>query len=171
MKIKFIELGQTPIDDDEKQALIPNINTLEELNVWEHENIIEARKWALSPKVLSRYDIFDVDFLLKLHKKMFDKTWKWAGQLRTSDKNIGCDPNLIRIELKKLCGDARYWLDNQTYSTEQLALVFHHRLVKIHLFPNGNGRQARLVSDCIIKNLHRRKKLTGRAIISALQKS
>lgn len=81
MRINFVKFGQTPIDDDEKQALIPSLNTLEELNVWEHENIIEARKWALNSRVLSRYDIFDVNFLLKLHEKMLDKTWKWAGQL------------------------------------------------------------------------------------------
>ena len=159
MKINFLEFGQTPIDDDEKQALIPSLNTLEELNVWEHENIIEARKWALNPRVIGRYDVFDVNFLLKLHEKMLDKTWKWAGQLRTSGKNIGCDPYQIRTELKTLCDDANYWIEHQTYSVEQLALVFHHRLVKIHLFPNGNGRHARLVSDCIIKKYAPAKKI------------
>jgi len=159
MKINFFEFGQTPIDDDEKQALIPSLNTLEELNVWEHENIIEARKWALNPRVIGRHDIFGVEFLLKLHEKMFGKVWKWAGQLRTSGKNIGCDPYQIRTELRNLCDDAKYWLEHQTYSSEQLALVFHHRLVKIHLFPNGNGRHARLVSDCIIKKLAPTKKI------------
>ena len=159
MKINFVEFGQTPIDDDEKQALIPSLNTLEELNIWEHENIIEARKWALNSRVLGRYDIFDVNFLLKLHEKMFDKTWKWAGQLRTSNKNIGCEPYQIRTELKTLCGDVKYWLQHQTYSVEQLALVLHHRLVKIHLFPNGNGRHARLVSDCVIKKFAPGKKI------------
>jgi len=159
MKINFVEFGQTPIDEDEKQALIPSINTLKELNDWEHENIIDGRKWALNPRVLSRYDVFDVDFLLKLHEKMFGKVWKWAGKLRTSDKNIGCDPYQIRTELKKLCDDARYWLEHQTYPIKQLALVFHHRLVKIHLFPNGNGRHSRLVSDCILKKFAPEKKI------------
>lgn len=159
MKINFFESGQAPIDDDEKQALIPSLNILEELNVWEHENIIEARKWALNPRVIRRHDIFGVEFLLKLHKKMFDKVWKWAGQFRTSGKNIGCDPYQIRTELKTLCDDAKYWLEHQTYSAEQLALVFHHRLVKIHLFPNGNGRHARLVSDCIMKKFAPGKKI------------
>jgi Fic-DOC domain mobile mystery protein B len=169
MKINFIEFGQTPIDDDEKQALIPSLNTLEELNVWEHENIIEARKWVLNPRVIGRYDIFEANFLLKLHEKMFGKTWKWAGQLRTSGKNIGCDPYQIRSELKNLCDDAKYWVEHQTYPSEQLALVFHHRLVKIHLFPNGNGRHARLVSDCIIKKLAPAKKINwqGRDVGSA----
>jgi len=151
MKVNFVEFGQTPIDEDEKQALILSINTLKELNDFEHENIIDARKWVLNSRVLSRYNIFEVEFLLKLHQKMFDKVWKWAGKLRTSGKNIGCDPYQIRTELKNLCDDANYWLEHKTYPIEQLALVFHHRLVKIHLFANGNGRHARLVSDCIIK--------------------
>ena len=159
MKINFVEFGQTPIDDDEKQALIPSLNTLEDLNVWEHENIIEARKWALNSRILNRYDVFGVEFLLKLHEKMFGKVWKWAGQLRTSGKNIGCDPYQIRTELKNLCDDAKYWFEHQTYSSEQIALVFHHRLVKIHLFPNGNGRHARLVSDCIVKKFAPERKI------------
>lgn len=155
MKINFIKEGQTPIDEDEKFALIPNISTLEDLNLWEHENIIEAKKWLLNPRILGRYDIFALEFLLKLHEKMFNKTWKWAGTLRITDKNIGCDPTKIRTELKILYDDAEFWLENNSYSIKQLALVFHHRLVKIHLFPNGNGRHARLVADCIIQKLSR----------------
>ncbi|MBT4922253.1 MAG: mobile mystery protein B [Rickettsiales bacterium] len=149
--INFSEFGQTPIDEDEKSALIPYLTTLDELNSWEHENIIEARQWVLSSKILNQHDIFDVTFLLKLHKKMFDKTWEWAGCFRKTGKNIGCEVYNIRSELKKLYDDAEFWVSNQTYSIEQIALIFHHRLVKIHLFPNGNGRHARLLSDCIIK--------------------
>ncbi len=183
MKINFVEFGQTLINEDEKQALIPSINTLEELNNWEHENIVEARKWALNHRILGRYDIFDSEFLFKLHKKMFDKVWKWAGKLRTSDKNIGCDSYQIRVELKNLYDDARYWTDNRTYSIQQLALVFHHRLVKIHPFSNGNGRHARLVSDCIIEKFMPADKINWRgknfktakelrkAYISALRKA
>lgn len=90
---------------------------------------------------------------------MFDKTWNWAGQLRTSDKNIGCDPYQIRTELRSLYDDAKYWLEHQVYSIEQLSLVFHHRLVKTHLFPNGNGRHARLLSDCLIRKYSPEKKI------------
>ena len=31
--------------------------------------------------------------------------------------------------------------------------------MKIHLFPNGNGRHARLISDCIIKKFEPGKKI------------
>ena len=30
---------------------------------------------------------------------------------------------------------------------EEIAVRFHHRLVQIHPFPNGNGRHARLIAD------------------------
>jgi Fic-DOC domain mobile mystery protein B len=82
---------------------------------------------------------------------MFNKTWKWAGSLRKTNKNIGCDYHQIPIQLKTLNDDAEFWLKNSTYFIDQLALVYHHRLVKIHLFPNGNGRHARMVADSIIK--------------------
>ncbi|OFW81036.1 MAG: hypothetical protein A2887_02105 [Alphaproteobacteria bacterium RIFCSPLOWO2_01_FULL_40_26] len=158
-KIKFSSFGQTPIDEDEKHDLIPDLDTLDDLNIFEQENIIEAQKWVGGSNIIKKSDLLDFDFLTKLHKKMFDKTWKWAGQLRKTDKNIGCDPNKIRIELKNLQNDFKFWVDNQTYSIKQIALVVHHRLVKIHIFPNGNGRHARLVADCIIRKFDPTKKI------------
>ena len=147
----YHQAGQNPIDEEEKLALIPSLSNLEELNNWEQENIIDARKWVLSNAVLNRNDLFDIKFLNKLHQKMFSQTWKWAGKLRKSNKNIGCDYHQILIHLKTLNDDAKFWLKNSTYSIDQLALAYHHRLVKIHLFPNGNGRHSLLVADCIIK--------------------
>ena len=149
--LEFTKFAQTPIDENEKLGLIPSLNSLTELNVWEQENIIEGRQWALNSAVLKRNDIFDVAFIIKLHKKMFDKTWAWAGEFRKTNKNIGCEAYKIRIELKKLYDDAAFWIDNENYSILELALVFHHRLVKIHCFANGNGRHARLMADCIVK--------------------
>lgn len=35
----------------------------------------------------------------------------------------------------------------------QLAVRFHHRLVTIHPFPNGNGRHVRLITDVLIEQL------------------
>ena len=32
---------------------------------------------------------------------------------------------------------------------------FHHRLVQIHPFPNGNGRHARLAADLLVMRLGR----------------
>ncbi len=148
----FYPEGATPIDEQEKLALIPILSNMEELNLWEQENIIEAYTW-LSRARLQNTDIFTEKFICNLHKRMFSRTWKWAGEYRKTNKNIGCEFHLVPIELNYLLEDAKFWLDNSTYTIHQLALAFHHRLVKIHLFPNGNGRHARLMADCIAKKL------------------
>jgi Fic-DOC domain mobile mystery protein B len=141
--------GQTLLDEDEKRDLIPYITTREELNRFEQENILEARLWVMQKSVYLKVNLFSEGFLKNLHKRMYGQVWKWAGTYRTSNKNIGVDRFLISGELNQLLGDAKYWLENRTYSYQELAIVFHHRLVKIHLFPNGNGRHARMLGDVI----------------------
>lgn len=143
--------GQTPLDEEEKRHLIPTILTHEDLDRFEQENILEARRWVMRKSVLaSKQDIFTEKFILDLHKRMYGRVWKWAGQYRKSNKNIGVDYPHIRTELRKLLDDAAYWLEHNTYGVSELAVIFHYRLVKIHLFPNGNGRHARLFADVIV---------------------
>lgn len=141
---------QTPLDEEEKHGLIPSIVTREDLDAFEQENILEARQWVMKKSVLTRQDVFSEKFLLNLHKRMFGYVWKWAGKFRKSNKNIGVDYYLIPTELRLLLDDARYWLEHQTYATSDMAVIFHHRLVKIHLFSNGNGRHARMCADVIV---------------------
>lgn len=143
-------IGQTPLDEDEKQGLIPNLITRSDLDNWEQENILEARKWLVNQSILTKYEIFREPFILDLHKRMFKQVWKWAGTFRKSNKNIGVEYFQIPQELRVLLDDSRYWLKNKTYSITDLAIIFHHRLVKIHLFANGNGRHSRLMADSII---------------------
>ncbi|WP_436306227.1 Fic family protein [Variovorax sp. LjRoot290] len=38
---------------------------------------------------------------------------------------------------------------------DEMAVSFHHRLVSIHAFPNGNGRHARLMADELVLRLAR----------------
>ena len=145
----YIE-GQTPLDEDEKRDLIPSIVGREDLDAFEQENILEARKWVMQKSVLSRQDIFTEKFILNLHKRMYGHVWKWAGTYRKTNKNIGVEAYQVPTELYQLLGDARYWMEHRTYFITDLAIIIHHRLVKIHLFPNGNGRHARLCADVII---------------------
>jgi Fic-DOC domain mobile mystery protein B len=145
------EPGQTPIDAAEEEGLIPPLTTQAELNEWEEQNIIGGRHWAISKRVLNQIDPLSEEFLFELHRRMFDGTWKWAGEIRTRDKNIGVPHYKIRVCLRELLDDARYWRDNKTYSFEEFAMRFHHRLVQIHIFPNGNGRHARLAVDVIVR--------------------
>ena len=89
------------------------------------------------------------EFLFELHRQMFGAVWAWAGHVRRTDKNIGVDKFVIREEVRKLVEDARFWRENEIYPVDELAVRFHHRLVSIHPFPNGNGRHARLMADLI----------------------
>lgn len=142
--------GQTPLDEEEKRGLIPSLITRADLDKWEQENIIAARSWLINKRILSKQDIFSDNFLISLHKRMFAQVWKWAGKFRKTNKNIGIEFYQIPIELRLLLDDAKFWQENSTYSLPDLAVIFHHRLVKIHLFANGNGRHARLAADAII---------------------
>jgi fido (protein-threonine AMPylation protein) len=69
--------SQTPLDPNEMAGLIPwHIETNGALNEWEQENILQATKWlrrARDPDVLTE------SFCRELHRRMFNKTWKWAG--------------------------------------------------------------------------------------------
>ena len=145
--VKFIyPIGSTPLDGDELASLIPKyIATQEELNAWEEKNILLAQDWAFKQK-----DILSITFIQKLHKHMFDETWKWAGKFRKSEKTIGIVWYLIPTELKKLCDNVKYQIDNETFPKDEIAVRFHHKLVYIHPFPNGNGRHARLIADLLI---------------------
>lgn len=81
---------------------------------------------------------------------MFGETWEWAGSFRKTGKNIGVDPGHIAVRLRDLLEDTRFWLANNTYALDESAVRFHHRLVAIHPFPNGNGRHARLMTDVLL---------------------
>ncbi|MBL8552832.1 MAG: mobile mystery protein B [Phenylobacterium sp.] len=153
--------ANTPLTPEGRQGLIPTyITTRAELNEAEQENIAEADRWAFSRK---RADVVDVDFLMALHRRMLRKVWRWAGVQRTTELNIGVAPHAIAVDLHTLVGDVRYWIDHQTFPPDEIAVRFHHRLVAIHPFPNGNGRHARLAADLLIVQLGGHRFSWGRA--------
>jgi Fic-DOC domain mobile mystery protein B len=140
--------GATPLDPDEAKALIPrHISTQGQLNEWEHQNILEGQEWAFNRR---KKDLLTREFMGLLHKKMFGNTWQWAGTLRRTEKNIGVAPEEIGVRLQELCDDVRAQLKVRSYSMREIAARFHHRLVYIHPFPNGNGRFARLMADLLL---------------------
>jgi Fic-DOC domain mobile mystery protein B len=141
----------TPLTDDEKADLIPSFITFRnELNAMEQSNILEAEQWAFGKK---QREILDEKFLRELHKRMFGKVWKWAGSFRKTARNIGVDAWKISVELRTLLDDTRFWIEHKTYPAEEIAARFHHRLVWIHPFPNGNGRHARLAADLLLRQM------------------
>lgn len=143
--------ANTPITPEEREGLIPTyITTRRELNEAEQININNGDRWAFARK---GREVLDEVFLQRLHKEMLGKVWRWAGRYRTTDRNIGVDRWQIEPELRGLLNDVRFWIEHQTYSPDEITVRFHHRLVSIHPFPNGNGRHARLAADLLALKL------------------
>jgi len=137
--------GATPLDPDELQGLKhPSISTKSQLDHLEQANIQQGLRWLSRRR--SR-EVLSEAFARQLHKKLFGEVWEWAGAFRTTEKNIGIDPRNISVELRQLIDNTTYWIEHNTFEPLELSLRFHHRLVEIHLFPNGNGRHARFMTD------------------------
>jgi Fic-DOC domain mobile mystery protein B len=145
--------GQTPLDEDEKEGLkIKSITTQKELDEFEQLNIEKAIEWTIHAN-LKPEKILTEKFIKDFHKKMYSDVWKWAGEFRKAEKNIGISWTQIGIELKKLLEDTKYWVENETYLPEEIAIRFKHRIVAIHCFPNGNGRHSRIMADIIVESI------------------
>ena len=143
--------GATPLDPDEAAALIPrHIATQGQLDEWEQQNILEGERWAAARR---RKEVLDERFLRELHKRMFGGTWKWAGKYRTTEKNLGVAPERIAVELRNLVEDTKAQIEAGAPPTDEIAARFHHRLVSIHPFANGNGRHARVATDLLLAEL------------------
>lgn len=143
--------GATPLDPDELDGLkFKHVTTRGELDQLEQAGITEGLKWLDKQK---NPDVLSEAFALELHKRLFGSVWKWAGIFRRTEKNIGVDPIQVAIQLRQLLDDVRYWVEHDTYSPKELAARFHHKLVFIHPFPNGNGRHARIMADAVLTKL------------------
>lgn len=159
MNLEYAE-GQTPIDENEKEGLkVKSISTMEELDQFEQQNIEEAVAWAYG-RSFTPEQVLQVQFIQSVHARMFKTVWKWAGQFRTVDKNMGVTYYRIRQELKSLLDDCQYWIVHETLPPAEIAIQFKHRLVSIHPFPNGNGRHSRLMADILLKALDRSQRFT-----------
>jgi Fic-DOC domain mobile mystery protein B len=143
--------GRTPLPEDFKKDIIPhNVRTSRELDEYEEENIVEGLVWLDD----CDDDCRDWMFWLKLHKKLFEKVWKWAGKIRDHElENDHFDhPGYIQEHIKKLEGDLQYWLKERPFQDDREILVrFHERMLTIHPFSNGNGRTTRILTEYIAK--------------------
>lgn len=153
--------GATLLDDETLQALIPGLTTQRELDEFEAANIARAILWADRSRDIKK-NLLTASGLRLLHAKMFEDTWTWAGDFRKRQTNIGVPAALILNDLGILLGDMEYWLKNKTYTCEEMAVRFHHRLVWIHPFLNGNGRFSRLATDLFLQHQGEEKFAWGR---------
>lgn len=142
--------GATPLDPNEVEGLIPHevVATVAQLNAFEQQNILGAIEWleARPPR-----DVLDDRFLRELHRRMLSRTWTWAGRYRVTERNIGIAPDQIAVRVRDLTEDFKCQLDSKALPLDEVAARFHHRLVSIHPFANGNGRHARLATDLLLE--------------------
>ncbi len=143
--------GATPLDGEELEGLLPtHLVNRSQLNEWEQQNIEAALLWL---SLQRRPRPLEEAWLRRLHLEMFGQSWRWAGQYRSSDKSIGADWRQIRMQVPALLADIAYQVEHRVEPVDQIVIRFHHRLVSIHLFPNGNGRHARLIADVLNEQL------------------
>ena len=144
--------GATPLTPDELLGLnAKHITTRGELNELEGENIIEGLTWLdRRPK---SFDILTDDAAREVHKRLFGQVWDWAGVYRLTEKNIGVPVWHISTEMRTCLDDARYWRENGTCDPPEATARFHHKLVWVHPFANGNGRWARIMADSYLATI------------------
>jgi len=148
--------GATPLTTEDVEGLKPSwVSSQAELNQAEAENILRGRLWASRARRPPFWYLSDTG-LKDLHQRMFGDVWTWAGQLRQRETNIGLDPHQIPVAVRDLCEDTAAQIGNGSklaHPADELAVRFHHRLVLIHPFRNGNGRHARLATDLLVADL------------------
>ncbi len=142
--------GATPLSPDDIQGLKHRqITTRGELDELEQANIAEGLQWLARRR---QGDILQEDFIRALHVRLFGGVWEWAGTFRQREVNIGIDPLQIAMQLRILLDNARYWADEKVYPPLEAGARFHHRMVQIHPFPNGNGRHTRIAADIFLND-------------------
>jgi Fic-DOC domain mobile mystery protein B len=149
--------GQTPLTKEQKAGLLLPLVTQVELNAAEADSIVNARTWAMvRSRSLSSAQVLREDWLKRLHKRMFDSIWKWAGTYRHADVNIGrVSWPLVPTAMREALDDSTFWVDHREQNQMTLvevAVRIQHKLVAVHPFPNGNGRWSRLVADLIMRS-------------------
>lgn len=96
---------------------------------------------------------------------------RWASKYRTTARNVGVDHWTIAVAVRTALDDARYWMDHKVWTPDELALRYHHRLVVIHPFPNGNGRWSRLAADLFALQLGVERFTWGRTALTELSET
>lgn len=144
--------GATPLDPNERDGLkFLHVTTRQQLDELEQANIEQGLAWVTRRRGGS---VFDDQFIRTLHKRLFGDVWSWAGSYRRTEKNIGIDPLQIAVAIRTLIDDARFWAEAKTYPPLEAAARFHHRMVQIHPFVNGNGRHARIATDIMLEEAY-----------------
>jgi Fic-DOC domain mobile mystery protein B len=133
------------------EGLIPSwITTRGDLNTAEQANILDglaSRKWQRR----TVGQVLDELTVRQLHRAMFGQVWTWAGVYRLRELNIGVDPHRVSVCVHDLMADTQARIASGHLPADEIGYRFHHRLVEVHAFPNGNGRHSRAMTDVLMR--------------------
>lgn len=147
--------GATPLDDM-SGLLRDDITTRGQLDEAESLNIVNAVEWLERGRLPG---VFTVEFYRSLHSRMYDQVWSWAGTLRSETgaiPNIGVPPEAVPREIGRVAMEFnREWEKRGEEKLLPFIARYHHALVLVHPFNNGNGRWSRLSCDAVVEHLVR----------------
>ena len=126
---------------------IKSIKTRRQLNEAEFESILRVTKKYLMSKPSQKLAPFTFGWLLELHQEILGSIWSWAGEIRTTQKNIGVSANIVTAELGVIAIESEKRHSETGDLVIATAAEFHHRAVWVHPFEDGNGRWARLLAN------------------------
>jgi Fic-DOC domain mobile mystery protein B len=152
-EIKDQPEGATPLDDI-SGLLRDDITTRGQLDEAETLNIVNADDWLERGRLP---DMFTIGFYQGLHSRMYDQVWSWAGKMRSetgATANISVTPEAVPTELGRVAMEFnREWENRGEEKLLPFIARYHHALVLVHPFNNGNGRWSRLSCDAVVKHL------------------
>lgn len=136
--------GDTPFDASGLRD--HSITNRDQLNAAELANVLRATEKYFAGRLTRRKAPFTHAWMLQLHREMFGRVWRWAGQVRTENLNVGIPFYQINDQLQQLVGDLDDWQQHWPDVVEQ-AVHLHVEAVRIHPFMNGNGRWSRMLAN------------------------
>lgn len=145
--------GSTPIPADLAADLVSGIDpeTLQEIDERERAGLARMASDLLwrSKEDGGHFLWDDVEFLAA-HRTAFADTWKWGGQYRSREMNLGIDPTQIATQMRILFGNAQSWRELGTHSAVEQVIRLHCEVGRIHPFVNGNGRVSRVYCEVML---------------------
>jgi fido (protein-threonine AMPylation protein) len=66
---------------------------------------------SFDPGLNRRRDPLSEKFVKDLHRRMLGDVWRWAGNFRTSERNLGIAFYETPIALRQLLDDTKAWIE------------------------------------------------------------
>lgn len=152
--------GETPLDGDELDALLPTLREvlgevptnaeLYDLEQAVQDEVAEELLTSVIEGSLLLDELLSDQFVRELHRRLYGDIWRWAGAFRSRELNIGVAPEQIAVDLRTSLDTIGYrWRATGDWTPRQLGIAVHAETVRIHPFTDGNGRTTRLLADLV----------------------